>query len=299
MSMDRTKIFPSATDYLEAVTNPAGRFVTLSGLVAEADRAGEPQYTTGTGRVTFRVVREGRPGELTCFTTEAGYAGAARYGELLEGEIYVFRQDGEGAYYPVAWRPDSEREAGRCAECVGRGEGTAGEGRLCEGLRLVVRGGLFGFVDEEGREVVEACYCWADDFSEGRAPVAVRATAGEGMAMGLIDREGRMVIEAEYDDLSWDGSRYAYVDRGGRHGCLDRTGRTVVPLEYDGMGEFDHGFAVVWRAGRYGYVDERGELVGEGLAYAEAWSAEADGTARVRRPEDGTGDLVCVRLRTP
>ena len=126
---------------------------------------------------------------------------------------------------------------------------------------------------------------------------AVRAAVGEGMRMGLIDREGEVVIEAVYDDLSWDGSRYAYVDRGGRHGCLDRTGRVVVSLEYEGMGEFDHGFAVVWREGRYGYVDECGELVGAGLAYAEAWSAEADGTAQVRRLEAQSGGLERIQLR--
>lgn len=297
MSMDRTNLFPSVTDYLEAVVNPAGRLATLTGIAAVTDREGEPQYAAGSGRVTFRVTREGAPGELTCFTTAAGWAGAGRYGEVLEQEIYVFRHDGQGAYYPVAWRPQSEPEAGEACAACGMAGGRCTLGELCEGLRLVVRQGRFGFEDEEGRTVVEARYLWADDFSEGRAPVAIRAAVGEGMAMGLIDREGRLVIEAEYDDLSWDGSRYAYVDRGGLHGCLDRTGRTVVPLEYDGMGEFDHGFAVVWREGRYGYVDERGELVGEGLAYSEAWSAEADGTARVLRPEAKPEAWERVRLR--
>ena len=124
-------LFPSTTDYLEAVANPTGRFATLAGIAAVTDRSGEPDYTVGTGRVTFRVVREGRPVELTCFTTAAGYAGAGRYGELLEDEIYVFRQDGTGTYYPVAWRPVSDP-----ADCpVACDELT--EGRLCEGRRLV------------------------------------------------------------------------------------------------------------------------------------------------------------------
>ena len=93
-----------------------------------------------------------------------------------------------------------------------------------------------------------------------------------------------MVIPAEYDDLSWDGSRYAYVDMNGRHGCLDRTGRAVVMPEYDGIGEFDNGFAVVWRDGLHGYVNEEGTLAGEGLVYDEAWSVGADGMAQVLRP---------------
>lgn len=112
--------------------------------------------------------------------------------------------------------------------------------------------------------------------------------------MGLIDRDGHTVIPAEYDDLSWDGSRYAYVDRDGRHGCLDRTGRVVVPLEYDWIGEFDYGFALVAREGRYGYVDETGATAGGGLCYADARPVSADGTAEVLWP--GATDFASIRL---
>lgn len=273
------KIFPSVRDYTEALANPSGRFASLSGVAAAVDADGMPEYVSGTGRVTFRVMLDGEPYALTCFTSSASCSAAKGcYGRLLPSEIYVFNHEGEGDFYPVALRAVP-------ASAVAIEQLPVGNeyGELYEGRRMIAREGRFGFADEEGHVVVEPCYAWAGDFSEGRAAVAVSSAAG-GALMGLIDRDGNMVIPAEYDDLSWDGSRYAYVDLDGRHGCLDRTGRVVVMPEYDGIGEFDNGFAVVWRDGLHGYVNEEGTLVGEGLVYDEAWSVGADGVAQVLRP---------------
>lgn len=287
MTSFRKKTFPAVSSYAEAISNPAGRFATLPGVQAVTDAEGCPLYVCGTGRVTFRIRLEGesQPYELTCFTTRSAVEAGRRYGRILPDELYVFGVDDEGAHYPVALRP-----AGESAERSPGGETVGnGAGELCEGLRVVVREGRFGYADAEGCLAIEPRYAWAGDFSEGRAPVAV-----DGMLMGLIDREGREVIAPEYDDLSWDGSRYAYVDRDGRHGCLDRTGRVVVPLAYDWIGEFDFGFALVAREGRYGFVNEAGELAGEGLVYADARPVGADGTAEVLLP--GAADFSRIRL---
>lgn len=293
------KIFPTVNGYAEAIANPAGRFATLSGVRAEADVDGGPLFVCGTGRVTFRVRRDGEPQrlyELTCFTTAAACENGARYGRMLADELYAFGPDDRGDYFPVALRPAAEDTpaVSERASAAASIEGNGG-GELCEGLRVVVRGERFGYADAAGAIVIAPQYAWAGDFCEGRAAVAVASPEGEGgWLMGLIDREGREVIPAEYDDLSWDGSRYAYVDRGGRHGCLDRTGRVVVPLEYDWIGEFDYGFVLVSREGRYGFVNEAGEQAGDGLAYADARPVSADGTAEVLLP--GATCFTSIRL---
>lgn len=273
------KIFPTVGGYAEALANPEGRFASLAGVRTLTDGEGGPIYVSGTGRVTFRIELEGEPYDLTCFTSTAASRAAASgcYGKLLQNEVYVFGHDGDGDYYPVALRPLT---AAASAPVVTED----GEGEFSEGLRVVVREGRFGYADKTGHIVIGPQYAWAGDFSEGRAAVAVTAPVSEGLLMGLIDREGREVIPPEYDDLSWDGSRYATVDKGGLHGCLDRMGQVVVPLEYDWVGEFSHGYAVVGRDGRFGYVDETGTLTGEGLVYADARSVSADGTAEVLLP---------------
>ena len=50
----------------------------------------------------------------------------------------------------------------------------------------------FGYMDAEGRVVIEPQYLWADVFHEGRA--VVECASG----MGVIDREGRFVIPPHY-----------------------------------------------------------------------------------------------------
>lgn len=281
-------VLPTIAAYAEAVANPEGRFTTLRGVQAVADSRGELSYTCGAGRVTFRVEMEGTPYDLTCFTSPAALRQGEqkRYGNLLQQELYVFRADGTGDYYAVALQEAHHAEtAPACSSSTTEPTAPTTLGEWSEGLQVAVQGDRFGYLDPNGQWAVEPQYAWAGDFSEGRAMVALPSPDGEeGSLMGLIDRDGTPVIPAVYDDLSWDGSRYAYVERDGRHGCLDRTGRTVVPMEYDWMGEFSYGYAVVSREGRWGYVNEQGCLVGEGLAYTDARSVDADGRAEVRIP---------------
>lgn len=281
------KTFPTVGGYTEAFAHPTGRFATLEGLQAVTDADGGPEYVSGTGRVTFRVLMDGEPHALTCFTSSSAAATAASgiYGRLLKREVYVFNHDGNGDYYAVAVRP----------VCVQMPEAMQAEqesGDLYEGLRIIVRDRRFGFEDEAGNVTIEPRYAWAGDFSEGRATVAVSSPPSKGMLMGLIDRAGNEVIAPKYDDLSWDGSRYAYVDMKGMHGCLDRTGGVVVPLEYERIGEFNYGFAVVMKDGWLGYVDESGTLSGEGLAFTEAWAVGRDGLAQVLRPGGDVPEII-------
>ncbi len=289
--MTAKKIFPTVGGYIEAIANPQGRFASLTEVRALTDNEGMPLYVSGTGRVTFRVELGREPYRLTCFTSAAAGEAAAsgEYGDFLPDEIYVYSDEGQGNYYPVALRPAAASAAAGAPAVT-----EDGNGEFSEGLRVIVRRGRFGYADENGQVVIAPRYTWAGDFTEGRAAVGVAAPVGEGMLMGLIDRDGRTVIPPEYDDLSWDGSRYATVDKGGLHGCLDRTGRVVVPLEYDWVGEFSHGYAVVRRGKRFGYVDERGSLTGGGLVYADARSVSADGTAEVLWPEND--DYTRIRL---
>lgn len=261
------KIYPSVSDYIEAMANPEGRFRTLDGLSPVTDRDGVPLYTAASGgRVCFDVqATDGERVKLICFTSVVPER--FRREDLLHDEIYVFNRIGEGDYYPV-WLQRDEADDGESEteEC----------GELKEERRIVVRGGLFGYADAAGNVIVRPQYQWAGDFEEGRAVVC----SPEGY-YGLIDRDGVQVILPEYDDLSWDNSRYAYVDQGGKFGCLDRSGEVVVPIEYDWMGEFSYGFAVVARDGKYGYVNRSGEVVSPGLVYDDALSAGEEGWADV------------------
>lgn len=267
--------------YIEALTNPAGRLRTLRGLRAVVDGQGVPLYVAASGgRFIFQVVLgDGTSARLVCFTRDVPdempggvLCPPNRYvAQLLPNEIYVYHTAGvgpdldleldKGAYYPVL-------------------------------LLREIEAGV-----EVGGETDEAWYAqkypWVGEFEEGRA--AVRSPEGY---YGLIDRDGREIIPPQYDDLSWDGSRFAYIECEGRYGCLDRLGRVVVEPEWEWMGEFNAGFAVVRRGERYGYVNQAGELVGEGLAFVDAFSPAADGTAVATRLDGQKQTLHLLDIKT-
>ena len=84
-------------------------------------------------------------------------------------------------------------------------------GTFSEDRAAVRVGGLYGFVDEEGREVVKPQYRIVDDYKFGFAQVDVDGKSG------LIDRDGKMVIEPKYGVYPRDRVPIAsaYRKRGG------------------------------------------------------------------------------------
>uniref|UniRef100_UPI0040576990 WG repeat-containing protein n=1 Tax=Alistipes sp. TaxID=1872444 RepID=UPI0040576990 len=66
------------------------------------------------------------------------------------------------------------------------------------GITRVSKGGCYGFIDNDGRQVTPFIYSWASDFQEGRAVVA------KNHKMGAIDYNGAKVIPVIYDHLEFD-----------------------------------------------------------------------------------------------
>jgi hypothetical protein len=125
----------------------------------------------------------------------------------------------------------------------------------------------FGYINAEGRVVVEPQYWEAKDFSEGLAAVLI------GDRWGYIDREGRTALGPKWvaaDSFS-EGLASVYEDGVG-HGYIDRSGRMVIKLEgATAPGRFHDGMAQVMvtpkggdfnGGGRFefGYIDRSGRL---------------------------------------
>jgi hypothetical protein len=147
----------------------------------------------------------------------------------------------------------------------------------------------WGFVDLEGRVVIEPRYDSVTPFAEGLAGFEVGRTEeslGCGFTWarsgprGFIDRCGTVVIPAEWPDACAFREGRAVVCTGGtmkpnpllsglevlsnrKYGYIDPTGRLVIPGEYDLACSFSEGLAVVQigdgicRA-RYGFIDADG-----------------------------------------
>lgn len=78
------------------------------------------------------------------------------------------------------------------------------------GITRLCRGGYYGFIDNDGRQVTPFIYISASDFHEGRAVV------GKNHKMGAIDYNGAKVIPVIYNHLEFDvetGTFFAIRDK--------------------------------------------------------------------------------------
>lgn len=125
-----------------------------------------------------------------------------------------------------------------------------------ERIRVWV-GRLQGFMDLDGRLVVEPIYEDADEFSEGLARVYRQRR------YGYIDREGRVLIEPRFTTAEKfsDGVALVRESEGDTPVFIDRKGRIVLRPKADRVYPFSQGLAVAKLGNKYGYIDKAGQWV--------------------------------------
>jgi WG containing repeat len=168
------------------------------------------------------------------------------------------------------------------------------------GLHPIEEAGLWGFVDNDGRVVIEPRFQYAEDFHEGRAAVRTK------LESGYIRADGSMAVVLP--ESSFPIGRFseglARFLKDGHYGCVDLEGKIVIPPTYDSFNDFSEGLAVVSTDGvprdqrlsrgpakedmeRFGYVDRNGQVVLP-LRYAAAHSFH-DGLALIYSSREGIG----------
>ena len=130
-----------------------------------------------------------------------------------------------------------------------------------EGLYLVVRNDLYGFLDARGKEVVPCRYTMANPMHNGFAMVC------DSNRYGIIDRRGKLLLPLEYANSGYRSEEYifyeglALVEKGGKYGYINTKGAFVVPLQYSSGYKFTEGIAPVCDKGSWGYIDHQGNTV--------------------------------------
>ena len=74
-----------------------------------------------------------------------------------------------------------------------------------EGLAKVLRHNKWGFINQEGYEVIPCLYEWVSDFQEDLALIF------QNDKFGVIDKEGKIVIPCNYDKVSEFHEDFSFV----------------------------------------------------------------------------------------
>ncbi|HEX6182285.1 MAG TPA: WG repeat-containing protein [Pyrinomonadaceae bacterium] len=168
-------------------------------------------------------------------------------------------------------------------------------------LYRFIRDGKAGYIDREGRVVIEPQFDgdsnYAGAFHDGLMEVGV--SSGE-----YVDVTGKTVIKDElYRGWQFsDGLAAALKEDGGKWGYIDPTGKFAISPRFQGypggyVSPFSEGRAWIEVAGRYGFIDKTGEFVVRPVfLHAESFR---DGMARVvvEGPCGYSGDGPCPDFR--
>lgn len=145
-----------------------------------------------------------------------------------------------------------------------------------------VVGGKWGFMDANGKIIVEAKYdnmAWDDGYEYGYVPVSIVKEDGFGY-WGMMDAEGREVIPVKYNSIRGFREGLAIVSEGRtsefnpRYGAIDKNGNYVLKTNFEFLESFRHGIAVyvepkevsseeiVWK---YGLMNKKGKKITEAI----------------------------------
>ena len=158
------------------------------------------------------------------------------------------------------------------------------------GLARLIKGTKWGFIDMNGRMVIEPQYDLCARFREGRALVRGNGRVGfidsqghlavtgdyagmhryfsEGLAgvmrkgvWGFVGLNGEVRIAPQFSEAEPFAGGLAAVKVKGKWGFVNPSGELAVPARFDAVGGFKEGLAAVRAGKQWGYIDKTGNYV--------------------------------------
>jgi hypothetical protein len=122
-------------------------------------------------------------------------------------------------------------------------------GSFRENRLAVMRDGLWGFVNQEGMEVIPCRFREVSDFHEGLAAVKL------GRFWGFIDKLGNVVIDFQYRRAGNFCSQLAWVETDKGIAYINPHNKLEIPAQFEQAQDFDRGVARVKSEGKWGLID--------------------------------------------
>ncbi len=129
---------------------------------------------------------------------------------------------------------------------------------FAEDLAAVRIGGLWGFIDRDGTTVIAPKFDEAQSFREGLAAVRVNDE------WGFVDKSGQIVIAPKFEEVEAFSDSMAIAYRDNRPFYIDRSGQTRIPGPFLEATPFVNGLAAVLLSDkRVAYINHSGTIVFE------------------------------------
>ena len=148
---------------------------------------------------------------------------------------------------------------------------------ICNGFVKVKLDGKFGFINEDGVEIISCKYEDACDFSDGLA----RVKSEEGC--GFINKDGEEIIPCKYEEVYGFSDGLAGVKSEEGWGFINKDGEEIIPCKYENAKNFWNGLAIVKSEEGWGFINKDGEGITP-CKYEDA-DAFSDGLAKVKSAE--------------
>ncbi|MBQ7667892.1 MAG: WG repeat-containing protein [Clostridia bacterium] len=129
--------------------------------------------------------------------------------------------------------------------------------KFSEGMAVVKKDGKYGYINEQGEEIVECKYDDAWHFDGGFARVE------KGDKLGFINVAGEEIIECKYEYVDTFSEGLVKARKDGEWGYINTNGEEVIEFKYDYAGAFNEGMATVCKNDKWGYINTNGEEVVE------------------------------------
>lgn len=98
-------------------------------------------------------------------------------------------------------------------------------------------------------------YASAGSFSEGLAAIC------DGEKWGFIDMDGKKIIQNKYDEINSFADGLAAIKLNDKWGFSDKSGKEVIPCIYKNVCSFSEGLAAVCIDDKWGFIDTTGKEV--------------------------------------
>ena len=149
-------------------------------------------------------------------------------------------------------------------------------------------GNLYGYINEEGKVVIEFQFLAAESFGEN----GLAAVQNKDYEWGFINTSGEYVIApGEYDRIMSFSEGLAAVKKDGLWAFINEKGEFITDFIYYNTGDFTNGIAKVYLDHEWstvGYIDKSGKLITDTL-FTAGGDFGANGLAAVESNDEKWG----------